>query len=301
MGVLHDKRKPHPKGLLSERKREKGRVMTTVKDAIAVFATNEERNPELKPVDECEVVKLYFMKPPMNKLDPAALSVLKECKHLALSTNAIDKMVNFGALEKLEILSLGRNNIKKIEHLDAISDHLQELWLSYNNISSLAGLEKCSVLHTLYVGNNKIADVKEVQRLLTMPALENVVLYGNPLHKKIIDDGDLAWPEKMLKTLPNIKKLDGIAVIQWKLMISEGNEKQLRWLFDQIDADKSGDLDLQEMRAAFKDDDLRREMGVPKDKCEEVFSKMDDDSSGSIKWEEFREYFCTTTDLAGLL
>merc|ERR1719238_1876300 len=126
--------------------------MTSTKDAIAVFATNEERNPGLKPIDECEVVKLYFMKPPMNKLDPAALSVLKECKHLALSTNAIDKMVNFGALENLEILSLGRNNIKKIEMLESVSDHLEQLWLSYNHISSLNGLEKCKNLKVLYIG-----------------------------------------------------------------------------------------------------------------------------------------------------
>jgi len=246
-------------------------------------------------------VKLYFMKPPITKLDPAALSVLKECKHLALSTNNIDKMANFGALEKLEILSLGRNNIKKLEHLEAIGDHLQELWLSYNNISSLAGIEKCTSLHTLYLGNNKISDMKELQRLLSLPALESVVLYGNPIHKKIIEDGDLAWPTKILKTLPNIKKLDGIATIEWKVKISEGNEKQLRWLFEQIDTDGSGDLDLQEMRAAFKDDDLRREMGVPKDKADDVFNTMDDDSSGAISWEEFKEYFCTTQDLAGLL
>jgi len=280
--------------------------MTSVKEAIALFQNNPERNkPEpdgtIKPAEECEKVSLWFMKPPITKLDPAALSVLKECKHLALSTNCIDKMVNFGAMEKLEILSLGRNNIKKIEHLDAIADHLQELWLSYNNISTLSGLEKCNVLHTLYVGNNKISDMKECQRLLTLPALESVVLYGNPIHKKIIDDGDLAWPSKMLKALPNIKKLDGIAVIQWKLMISEGNDKQLRWLFDQIDADKSGDLDIQEMRAAFKDDDLRREMGVPKDRCEAVFAEMDDDSSGTISWEEFKEYFSTKQDLGQLL
>ena len=40
--------------------------------------------------------------------------------HLAISSNSIDKMVNFGALENLEILSLGRNQIKKIAGLEEV-------------------------------------------------------------------------------------------------------------------------------------------------------------------------------------
>jgi len=31
-------------------------------------------------------------------------------------------MANFGALENLEILSMGRNNIKKLEMLDSVGD-----------------------------------------------------------------------------------------------------------------------------------------------------------------------------------
>ena len=49
-------------------------------------------------------------------------SVWQECTHLALSSNQIDKLCNFGALEKLEILSVGRNNIKKMELLDSVGD-----------------------------------------------------------------------------------------------------------------------------------------------------------------------------------
>lgn len=275
--------------------------MTSCKDAIKIFEESEVRNPEKLPAAEATQVKLYFMKPPITKLDPAALSVLKECNHLALSSNSIDKMVNLGALEQLEILSIGRNNIKKFEHLDAIGDHLEQLWASYNSISSLSGLEKCSKLKVLYVGNNKINDLKEVQRLQNLPALEEIVLYGNPIHQKIIEDGDLAWPTAIIKALPNLKKLDGTAIIEWKVKISEGNEKQLRWLFDKIDADKSGDLSIGEMKAAFKDDEVRREMGVPKENAEKVFASMDDDDSGSITWEEFKQFFCTGQDLAGLM
>jgi len=276
-------------------------AMTSCKDAIKVFEGSKERNPDGSPAEEAGHVKLYFMKPPITKLDTSALSVLTECYHLALSSNSIDKMVNLGTLEKLEILSLGRNNIKRFEHLDAIADHLEQLWMSYNQISSLSGLEKCTKLKILYIGNNKIQNLDEIKKLQSLPALEEIVLYGNPVWAKIVEDGDLQWPIAILKMLPNIKKLDGISVVEWKVRISEGNEKKLEALFKMIDADGSGDISVNEMRAAMKDDEVRREMGVSKQSAEDVFNNMDDDDSGSITWEEFREYFSTKTDLATLI
>ena len=65
------------------------------------------------------------MIPPISKMDPAALSSLKSCEHLALSSNSIDKIANLGGLENLRILSVGRNNIKKLENMDAIAERLE--------------------------------------------------------------------------------------------------------------------------------------------------------------------------------
>jgi len=75
----------------------------------------------------------------------------------------------------------------------------------------------------------------------------------------------------------------------------------LKVLFSKIDADGSGDLDIQEIRDALQDDEIRRAMGVTKDGAEAVFGKMDDDSSGVVRWEEFRDWFSTKTDLGALL
>ena len=52
-------------------------------------------------------------------------------------------------MDSLEVLSLGRNNIKKIEGLDGVADTLKELWISYNNIEKLAGIEKMKSLEVL--------------------------------------------------------------------------------------------------------------------------------------------------------
>jgi hypothetical protein len=42
-------------------------------------------------------------------------------------------------MQSLQILSLGRNLIKKIEGLEPVADTLEELWLSYNQIDKLVG------------------------------------------------------------------------------------------------------------------------------------------------------------------
>jgi len=54
--------------------------MTSCRDAIKIFAGNSARNKEgLKP-EEAKQVKLYFMIPPIAKMDGAALSTLIACE-----------------------------------------------------------------------------------------------------------------------------------------------------------------------------------------------------------------------------
>ena len=43
-------------------------------------------------------------------------------------------------MASLQILSLGRNQIKKLEGFDGVSETLQELWISYNLIEKLVRL-----------------------------------------------------------------------------------------------------------------------------------------------------------------
>ena len=83
------------------------------------------------------------MIPSIEKLDAPVLNSLVECKKLSLSSNAIDKMINLPNLRNLEILSLGRNMIKKISGLEEVGNSLKELWISYNYIEKLDGLQPC--------------------------------------------------------------------------------------------------------------------------------------------------------------
>ena len=70
-------------------------------------------------------------------MDAPVLNTLVKCRFLSLSTNCIDKMVDLPNLRNLEILSLSRNNIKKISGLEQIGQSLKELWLSYNQLKKL--------------------------------------------------------------------------------------------------------------------------------------------------------------------
>merc|ERR1711977_650704 len=184
--------------------------MTSCRDAIKAFEANTERNKKGEKAEECPHVKLYGMYPPITKIDPAALSTLKRCEQLALSSNNIDKIGNLAGMENLKILSLGRNLIKKLDNMDGLGNKLEQLWVSYNQLSSLGGIEKLKCLKVLYVGNNKISDVKEINRLCEIPELEELVLYGTPFHWNIVaKEGELAYASQVMAILPNLKKLDG--------------------------------------------------------------------------------------------
>ena len=57
------------------------------------------------------------MKPLIVKMDNA-LSTLKKCRQLRMSSNAIAKIEGLAGCDSLVILSLARNNLKKIEGLN---------------------------------------------------------------------------------------------------------------------------------------------------------------------------------------
>lgn len=49
-------------------------------------------------------------------------------------------MIGLLCAESLKILSLGRNLIKNLTGLEAVSDTLEQLWISYNLIEKLKGI-----------------------------------------------------------------------------------------------------------------------------------------------------------------
>ncbi|KRX02798.1 hypothetical protein PPERSA_04001 [Pseudocohnilembus persalinus] len=172
----------------------------TCQKAIQQWETENQQSAQ-----EAEVIKLNFMVPPIEKLDVGQLNQLTKCKQLALSSNCIEKMINLPQLRNLEILSLGRNQIKKISGLEEIGSTLKELWISYNLIEKLDGLNHCQKLQTLYISNNKIKNWDEIDKLKELPELANTNFIGNPLYDQIEKEQYLF----VLKRLPQLKNVDG--------------------------------------------------------------------------------------------
>ena len=156
---------------------------------------------------------LYAQEPPIKKMD-ASLTTLKACKHLSLSTNNIEKIIPLAGMDNLQILSLGKNLIKKIDNLDGVADTLEELWISYNLIEKLTNVDKLTKLRVLYVSNNKVENYKELEKLTELSGLEELLLVGNPLWEAAEKPEEIGceYRIEVLKRVPQLLKLDGIPV-----------------------------------------------------------------------------------------
>jgi len=177
---------------------------TNLKNALANFQKKTGEDPKT-----AKIVRVFCQTPPITRLDTHSLSMLKECVHFSASTNQIERMVSFGGVPNLRILSLGRNNIKRLEKLEEVSETLEELWLSYNLIERLNGIEALTKLKVLYMSNNKISSLNELERLDGLNNLEDILLLGNPIH--ITADSDDSYRLSVVKRLKHLKncKLDG--------------------------------------------------------------------------------------------
>ena len=145
--------------------------MTSCKEAIKDIEVDGFVAAE---ADEVRLCPIANMKPLITKMDNS-LSTLKKCKQLRMSSNAIAKIEGLAGCDALTILSLGRNNLKKIEGLNEVADTLEQLWISYNQIGSFSGIEKLVNLQVLYASNNKISQWPDVA------AKEDVTYAGSVL------------------------------------------------------------------------------------------------------------------------
>ena len=173
---------------------------TSCKEAIKSFEAKSGQNAA-----EATEVKLICQLPPIDKMDDA-LNQLEACQKLSLSTNAIERMIALPKLKNLRILSLGRNNIKRIMALEDVGATLEELWISYNQIEKLDGLQPCVKLQVLYISNNKIKTWDEVSKLAQLPEIKNVLLVGNPVYGDKTREDNAPY---VVKRIPQIETVDG--------------------------------------------------------------------------------------------
>ncbi|SBT87372.1 dynein light chain 1, putative [Plasmodium malariae] len=166
----------------------------------------EQKNGKI--IKEEEEVSFICHIPLIEKLDNS-INTLKKCKRLSLSTNRIEKLIPMS--ENIEILSLGRNCIKKFQFLEDISGTLKQLWMSYNSIDKLDNLQSLKKLQVLYLFHNKIKSTEEIDKLSALPELAELGLKGNPIY-----DGKTNEYMKLviLKKLPQLKVVDNETITE---------------------------------------------------------------------------------------
>ena len=120
--------------------------------------------------------------------------------------------------------SLSRNKLKKIEKLDDIADTLEELWLSYNFIEKLSGLENLTKLRVLYMSNNGIKSFDELERIAHISSLKDLLFQGNPICTSAPDEATYRY--EIIRRLPLLTnwKLDGRMVT--KEEVNKANEQK---------------------------------------------------------------------------
>ena len=176
---------------------------TSCKQAINKWAKESGKDPS-----QCKKILLIAQIPSIKKMDNS-LNQLVSCEHLGLSTNCIDRISPLPNLKKLKVLSLSRNNIRKIEKLDDLKDNLEQLWLSYNSIDKLDGLKNLNQLKILYLSNNNIKNFDELLKLQECASLSELLLLGNPIYNDLSIEQRRA---EVIKRLPKLKKLDNVLI-----------------------------------------------------------------------------------------
>lgn len=91
--------------------------------------------------------------------------------------------LGIGSLKNLKIISLGRNLIKGFAGFEALGDTLMEIWISYNSIEKMKGIQAMKNLRVLYMSNNLVREWNEFVRLQELPNLRDLVFVGNPLYE----------------------------------------------------------------------------------------------------------------------
>lgn len=61
---------------------------------------------------------------------------------------------------------------------EALSDTLEELWISYNFIERIKGVTVMRKLKVLYMSNNLVKDWSEFNKLQELPCLEDLLFVG---------------------------------------------------------------------------------------------------------------------------
>lgn len=156
----------------------------------------------------------------LTRLDKG-IALTPNLQSITLDGNLIKQIENTESLPNLTYLCMSANNVVIEECLSAKLKNIVHLNLSQNKITKLSPFARLSKLKDLNLGSNSIYESDEIKYVSTLPALEYLVLTGNPV-STIIDYrikvfeyfGDRAEQLCLDNERPSQKELDTAAVLR---------------------------------------------------------------------------------------
>ena len=137
------------------------------------------------------------------KLSPLQLHRLPSLKALFMQNNDVSTLEGFEEFPSLIELVLDRNKVKYIAEKDLTSlKNILELHLEENRLKFLPDLSGLVSLHRLFLGNNRIHDLKELAKLTDLPFLNEVSFINNPVSRKA------NYTTSLIQAVPHIRVID---------------------------------------------------------------------------------------------
>ena len=127
-----------------------------------------------------------------------------------LTMDFILEKANNNNPKNISVLNLWGNQLSDISILSEFPS-LEIISLSSNQIKDISVFKKLKNVRELYLKDNIISDINQIENLKNCQNLEKLILKDNPI-ANIIN-----YKQKILETLPQLKKLDDIDVKQLKL------------------------------------------------------------------------------------
>ncbi|CAJ1351509.1 unnamed protein product [Effrenium voratum] len=164
-----------------------------------------------------------------NKIASMLLPPLPQLRHLSLQNNRLElwDAAFFRNLCQLTHLYLGHNNLPNLPPEFALLTELVEVDLVKNAITQIKPMPELKKLEELWLNDNKIEDLAEIQNLASFPALKTVYLERNPMQDLGNKEAEQRYRDAILAAAPKIEQIDAERVNFDIKVISDGTERHV--------------------------------------------------------------------------
>lgn len=163
-----------------------------------------------------------------NKIVSMALPPLPNLRHISLQNNRLEAWDPsfFTSARGVTHLYLGHNNLPNLPQEFGQLRDLVEVDLAKNAISSVTPLAELTKLEELWMNDNQIEDLAEVQNLQVFAgSLQTVYLERNPMHGLGDAEKEARYKDAILAAVPNLRQLDAEHLNQQIVVKTDGAEK----------------------------------------------------------------------------